>query len=59
MFGDFHQLKPVPNHSVKDPGYSLVDDSYLHRLTQLVPHHFLLSTVYRQTESKLNVKMIV
>jgi len=53
MFGDFHQLKPVPNHSVRDPGTVLVDETYMDRLTALIPHHHLLTRVYRQTESDL------
>lgn len=47
--GDFYQLKPVPNANFYDPGYILITDS---EFKTLIPHHFILDKVHRQSESK-------
>lgn len=48
--GDFYQLKPVPNAKFNDPGDILITDN---KFKTLIPHHFILDKVHRQSESKL------
>jgi hypothetical protein len=47
LSGDFNQLTPVPNVRYDDPGEIVI--TYEH-FRDLIPHHFILSKVFRQSE---------
>ncbi|KAJ8040525.1 ATP-dependent DNA helicase pfh1 [Holothuria leucospilota] len=50
LVGDFYQLKPVPNLNYGDPGEVILMEE---TLKTLIPHHFVLMEVHRQSEQDL------
>ncbi|KAL3846618.1 hypothetical protein ACJMK2_017593 [Sinanodonta woodiana] len=50
--GDFFQLKPVPNDVYHDRGELIISYEKIH---SLIPRHYVLSQVHRQTEGNLNI----
>ncbi|KAL3863419.1 hypothetical protein ACJMK2_005176 [Sinanodonta woodiana] len=50
--GDFFQLKPVPNDVYHDRGELIICYEKIH---SLIPHHYVLPQVHRQTEGNLNI----
>ncbi|KAL3857304.1 hypothetical protein ACJMK2_011985 [Sinanodonta woodiana] len=50
--GDFFQLKPVPNDVYHGRRELIISYEKIH---SLIPHHYVLSQVHRQTEGNLNI----
>ncbi|KAL3854691.1 hypothetical protein ACJMK2_013949, partial [Sinanodonta woodiana] len=50
--GDFFELKPVPNHVYHDRRELIIRYEKIH---SLIPHHYVLSQVHKQTEGNLNI----
>jgi len=47
--GDFYQLKPISNIRYQDPGEIIISQP---QFKHLIPHHVVLTEVFRQTEGK-------
>ncbi|XP_070582262.1 uncharacterized protein [Ptychodera flava] len=50
LSGDFYQLKPVANVKYNDMGKLCIEAA---QFSELIPHHFVLTEVHRQTERDL------
>ena len=49
LSGEFYQLKPNSNIRYQDPGEILISQA---QFKDLIPHHVVLTEVFRQTEGK-------
>ena len=49
LSGDFYQLKPISNIRYQDPGEIII---FQPQFKHIIPHHVVLTEVFRQTEGK-------